>query len=78
MMFKKRFTQEIFSEETKPTHLTIIASVTLHILTILSKVYILSYGNLLDYISTLQEELVRAGVLESDYDFERHRELFPM
>ena len=26
--------------------------------------------NLLDYISTLQEELVRAGVLSSDYDFE--------
>lgn len=34
--------------------------------------------NLLDYISTLQEELVRAGVLPADYDFESHRELVPM
>ena len=34
--------------------------------------------NLLDYISTLQEELVRAGVLPEDYDFEGHRELMPM
>lgn len=34
--------------------------------------------NLLDYISTLQEELVRARVLKSDYDFEGHRELVPM
>ena len=34
--------------------------------------------NLLDYISTLQEELVRAGVLPQDYDFEGHRELVPM
>ena len=34
--------------------------------------------NLLDYISTLQEELVRAGVLPEDYDFEAHRELVPM
>ena len=34
--------------------------------------------NLLDYISTLQEELVRAGVLPPDYDFEGHRELVPM
>ena len=31
--------------------------------------------NLLDYISTLQEELVRAGVLPDDYGFEGHREL---
>ena len=31
--------------------------------------------NLLDYISTLQEELVRAKVLPEDYDFEGHREL---
>ena len=30
------------------------------------------------YISTLQEELVRAGVLPSDYDFEGHRELVGM
>ena len=34
--------------------------------------------NLLDYVSTLQEELVRAGVLPEDYDFESHRELVPM
>ena len=34
--------------------------------------------NLLDYISTLQEELVRAGVLPENYDFEGHRELVPM
>jgi len=34
--------------------------------------------NLLDYISTLQEELVRARVLPSDYDFEAHKELVPM
>lgn len=34
--------------------------------------------NLLDYIRTLQEELVRAGVLPEDYDFEGHRELVGM
>jgi len=34
--------------------------------------------NLLDYISTLQEELVRAGVLPRDYDFEAHRRLVGM
>lgn len=34
--------------------------------------------NLLDYISTLQEELVRAEVLPEDYDFEAHRELVGM
>lgn len=34
--------------------------------------------NLLDYISTLQEELVRAKVLPEDYDFEGHRELLGM
>lgn len=34
--------------------------------------------NLLDYISTLQEELVNAGVLPEDYDFEGHRELVGM
>jgi nucleoside-diphosphate-sugar epimerase len=34
--------------------------------------------NLLDYVSTLQEELVRAGVLPQDYDFEGHRELVGM
>ena len=34
--------------------------------------------NLLDYIRTLQEELVRAGVLPEDYDFEGHRQLVGM
>ena len=34
--------------------------------------------NLLDFISTLQEELVRAGVLPADYDFAGHRELVGM
>ena len=34
--------------------------------------------NLLDYISTLQEELVRADVLPADYDFEGHRQLVGM
>lgn len=34
--------------------------------------------NLLDYIRILQEELVRAGVLPADYDFDAHRELVPM
>ena len=34
--------------------------------------------NLFDYISTLQEELVRAGVLPEDYDFESHRKLVGM
>ena len=34
--------------------------------------------NLLDYIRTLQEELVRARVLPPDYDFEGHRELVGM
>ncbi len=34
--------------------------------------------NLLDYISTLQEELVNAGVLPEDYDFEGHRKLVGM
>ena len=34
--------------------------------------------NLLDYISTLQEELVRAKVLPADYDFEGHRQLVGM
>ena len=34
--------------------------------------------NLLDYISTLQEELVNAGVLPEDYDFEAHKKLVPM
>ncbi|MBR2992896.1 MAG: NAD-dependent epimerase/dehydratase family protein [Clostridiales bacterium] len=34
--------------------------------------------NLLDFVSTLQEELVRAEVLPADYDFEGHRELVGM
>ncbi len=34
--------------------------------------------NLLDYVSVLQEELVRAAVLPEDYDFEAHRELVGM
>ena len=34
--------------------------------------------NLLDFISTLQEELVSAGVLPADYDFEGHRALVGM
>ncbi len=34
--------------------------------------------NLLDFVTVLQEELVRAGVLPEDYDFEAHRELVPM
>ncbi len=34
--------------------------------------------NLLDYVTILQEELIRAGVLEKSYDFESHRELVGM
>lgn len=34
--------------------------------------------NLLDYINTLQEELVRAKVLPEDYDFDSHKELVGM
>ena len=34
--------------------------------------------NLLDFVKILQEELVRAGVLPEDYDFESHKELVPM
>ena len=34
--------------------------------------------NLLDFVQILCEELVRAGVLPSDYDFESHKELVPM
>ena len=34
--------------------------------------------NLMDYVRTLQEELVRAGLLPSDYDFSAHQELVPM
>ena len=34
--------------------------------------------NLLDFVNILQEELVRAGVLPKDYDFDAHEELVPM
>ena len=34
--------------------------------------------NLLDFVQILQEELIRAGVLPEDYDFESHKELVPM
>ena len=34
--------------------------------------------NLLDFVTILQEELVSAGVLPKDYDFEAHKELVPM
>jgi UDP-glucuronate 4-epimerase len=34
--------------------------------------------NLLDFVDILQQELVRAGVLPADYDFDSHKELIPM
>lgn len=34
--------------------------------------------NLLDFVQTLQEELISAGVLPCDYDFEAHKKLVPM
>ncbi|HBI7095555.1 TPA: GDP-mannose 4,6-dehydratase [Clostridium perfringens] len=34
--------------------------------------------NLLDFVTILQEELIRAGVLSEDYDFEAHKKLVPM
>ena len=34
--------------------------------------------SLLDFVTILQEELVRAGVLPKDYDFEAHKKLVPM
>ena len=34
--------------------------------------------NLLDFVTILQDELIRAGVLSNDYDFESHKELVPM
>jgi len=34
--------------------------------------------NLLDFVQILQEELLRAGVLPQDYDFEAHKQLVPM
>ena len=45
------------------------------------KVYNIGGGqpeNLLDFVTILQEELVRAGVLPQDYDCEAHKELVPM
>ena len=34
--------------------------------------------NLLDFVDILQQELIRAGVLPEDYDFESHKQLVPM
>lgn len=34
--------------------------------------------NLLDFVTILQEELIRAEVLPNDYDFDAHKELLPM
>lgn len=34
--------------------------------------------NLLDFVQILQEELIAAGVLSADYDFDAHKELVPM
>lgn len=34
--------------------------------------------NLLDFVQILSEELVHAGVLPADYDFDAHKELVPM
>ena len=45
------------------------------------KVYNIGGGqpeNLLNFVQILQEELIRAGVLPQDYDFESHKELVPM
>lgn len=45
------------------------------------KVYNIGNNNpesLLDFVNILQEELVRAGVLPKDYDFESHKEFVPM
>lgn len=45
------------------------------------KVYNIGGGhpeNLLDFVDILQQELVRAGVLPPDYDFEAHKKLVPM
>ena len=45
------------------------------------KVYNIGGGqpeNLLEFVQTLQEELVRANVLPPDYDFEAHKQLVPM
>jgi len=45
------------------------------------KIYNIGGGqpeNLLDFVNILQEELVRAGVLPADFDFEAHKQLVPM
>lgn len=45
------------------------------------KVYNIGNSNpesLLDFVQILQEELIRAGVLSKDYDFEAHKQLVPM
>ena len=45
------------------------------------KVYNIGNSNpekLLDFVTILQEELIAAGVLPADYDFESHKELVPM
>lgn len=34
--------------------------------------------SLLDFVDTLQQELIQAGVLDPEYDFESHKELVPM
>ena len=34
--------------------------------------------NLLDFVDILQQELIAAGVLPNDYDFEAHKQLVPM
>ena len=36
------------------------------------------YGYLLDFVDILQQELIRAGILPVDYDFEAYKELVPM
>ena len=33
---------------------------------------------MLDFVQILQEELIRAGILPEDYDFESHKQLIPM
>ena len=33
---------------------------------------------MLDFVNILQQELIAAGVLPKDYDFETHKELVPM
>lgn len=45
------------------------------------KVYNIGNGhpeNLLEFVNILQQELIRAGVLPADYDFDAHKELVPM